>query len=493
MSKSPSPAPLHIGWAETDITPLQPALLAGQFSARLSEGIRDPLKATALVLQSGEEFVVFVCCDLVSISDDLRDQVRHQIREFSAEIDPEKIIFNATHTHTAPEIRVPSSTGGHASSGGNGVEFAEALPVEEYVSFASKQLTAAILEAWKKRAPGGVAHGLSYAVLGRNRRWVDRNGVAQMHGLNQESAERFNHIEGYEDHSVNLLATYDEAGNLTGIVFNAPITAQETGGLFEVSADFWHEAREELRQRFGEKLFILPQVSAAGELTPKLLYDKAADLRMLELQNRTARQEIARRIANAVGDILPYLPSTIETSPLLAHQVETVELPANSLTEANVEDARQEAGKLQSTYEAEIKKLAEDPDLKESPRWYVPATAAYRRMNWYRRVEARYEHQKNHPTVPAEIHVVRLGEIVFASNPFEYYLDFGIQIKVKNPALQTFLVQLAGPGTYISSQRAVQSGGYGSVPASNPVGPEGGEILADRTVQLIRSLWPKSH
>ena len=77
----------------------------------------------------------------------------------------------------------------------------------------------------------------------------------------------------------------------------------------------------------------------------------------------------------------------------------------------------------------------------------------------------------------------------FATNPFEYYLDFGIQIKVKSPALQTFVVQLAGPGTYIPSRRAAAGGGYGAVPASNPVGPEGGEVLADYTVGKIRALW----
>jgi hypothetical protein len=90
------------------------------------------------------------------------------------------------------------------------------------------------------------------------------------------------------------------------------------------------------------------------------------------------------------------------------------------------------------------------------------------------------------------MHILRLGEIAFATNPFELYLDFGIQIKVKSPALQTFIVLLAGPGTYVPSQRAAKGGGYGAVPASNPVGPEGGRILADRTVEKIREFWPEA-
>jgi len=110
-------------------------------------------------------------------------------------------------------------------------------------------------------------------------------------------------------------------------------------------------------------------------------------------------------------------------------------------------------------------------------------------MRWHHGVLRRWEDQKTRPTQPIEVHFVRLGEIAFATNPFEYYLDFGIQIKVRSPATQTFLVQLAGEGTYLPSPRSVAGGGYGSVAASNPIGPEGGQILAEQTVQKLRKLF----
>jgi hypothetical protein len=59
---------------------------------------------------------------------------------------------------------------------------------------------------------------------------------------------------------------------------------------------------------------------------------------------------------------------------------------------------------------------------------------------------------------------------------------------VKSPALQTFIVQLAGNGTYVPSQRAAGGGGYGAVPASNPVGPEGGNVLAEYTLETLQEL-----
>ena len=72
-------AALNIGWAEQEITPTGPVLIAGQFPARVSEGVLDPLLATVLVLESDGEHVVWVSCDLVSIPNELRDAVRSRL------------------------------------------------------------------------------------------------------------------------------------------------------------------------------------------------------------------------------------------------------------------------------------------------------------------------------------------------------------------------------------------------------------------------------
>jgi hypothetical protein len=482
-------SPLNIGWSQTDITPQAlPVYIAGQFHARVSEGVESPLFATVLALESGGEHAVFVSVDAVGVSDELRDAVRAHLDEDG--LDPLKVILHATHTHEAPLNRITPT--GSYQMWGNEKESddLQAVPPQSYIAFASEKIAAAIRDAWQQRAPGGVAFGLDYAVIARNRRWVDTNGVSTMYGLNENSAERFDIIEGFEDHSLNVLATYDAAGVLTGLVVNTPCPSQETEHLFEVSADFWHEARRELRARFGENLFVLPQVSAAGELTSHLIFEKPAHERMLELRGRTGREEVAQRIADAVGRVLPLLSPTIERAPLLQHQHATLPLPMNQLEESDAEDARQNIAVWHEKYEAEKARLEENPALKNELRWYVPLTQALNRIGWYRGVIERYEQlQRGVNTYPAEVHVLRLGEIAFATNPFEYYLDFGIQIKVKSPAIQTFVVQLAGNGTYVPSPRVAAGGGYGAVPASNPVGPEGGQVLADYTVEKISELW----
>jgi hypothetical protein len=88
-----------------------------------------------------------------------------------------------------------------------------------------------------------------------------------------------------------------------------------------------------------------------------------------------------------------------------------------------------------------------------------------------------------------ELHVIRLGDIAICTNPFELFTDFGIQIKARSRALQTFVIQLAGSGGYVPPEKAVRGGGYSATVESNVVGPEGGQVLADKTVESINSLW----
>jgi hypothetical protein len=479
-------AALQIGWAQADITPSETCLVCGQFHVRLSEEVLDPITATALVLESGDEQVVLVSCDLVGVPDPLRDAVRARLTGAEG-LDPKKVVLNGTHTHTAPDVRLPAWSSGTTSTTA-GVDFdQEIMSVERYQDFAADRIAEAVCKAWAARAPGAVAFGHGWSVVGHNRRWVDTAGKSTMYG--HTDVPTFSHIEGYEDHSLGLVATYDAGGKLTGLAVNVPCPSQVSEHEFALSADYWCETRAELRNRLGEGLFVLPQCSAAGDQSPHLIHGKQAEKRMLELRGLTKRQEIARRIANTVDDVLPIIAPLADGAPALAHHVETIDLPLNALTSDDVKTSLAEAEKLRAAYDEEMRKLEADPSLRDDPRWYEKPTAYFRRMRWFQGVAERFEKQKTQTTQPVELHVLRLGDLVVATNPFEFYLDFGMCIKARSPATETLLVQLAGGGTYCPSPRSLAGGGYGSLPASNPVGPEGGRLLVERTVEVINGLW----
>ncbi len=496
MSNGTKPQ-LLIGWASRDVTPERPVLLRGQFHARISEGILDPITVTALALEGVQDGratgqAVMVSCDCVHISKDLAAAVTERLRERLPEIDTQSVCLNATHTHTAPGNSAddPRSIGSLPPCKGFSAQELGIMEPHEYLSFLTGRIVDAMEEAWRNRAPGGVGFGVGQAVVGHNRRITYFSGETRMYG--QTDDPEFSHIEGGTDHAVNLLCTWNKDTGLTGIVVNVACPSQVSEHLFQVSADYWHDTRTELRRRLGAALFVLPQCSAAGDQSPHVQVGKLAEERMLRLAGRTQRQDIAARIADTVSAILPLVEQDIDWNPRFAHRVEILHLPVRKLTEGDVREAAAEAEKSRSRYEALRKDLEAHPEKMQRPRWYVDITAAYSRMLWSQGVERRFKSQQTQRTQPVTIHVIRVGSIAFATNPFEYYLDFGIQIKARSPAVQTFVVQLTGGdavGSYLPTVRATAGGGYGALPASTPIGPEGGRLLAQRTVELIKELW----
>jgi hypothetical protein len=91
--------------------------------------------------------------------------------------------------------------------------------------------------------------------------------------------------------------------------------------------------------------------------------------------------------------------------------------------------------------------------------------------------------------------------VAIATNPFELFVDYGVQIQARSPAVQTFLIQLAIsgplPAYYVPTPRAVAGGSlndklftnYSATASHNIVGPEGAQALVDRTVAEINELW----
>ncbi|MCF7855246.1 MAG: hypothetical protein K9N51_10655, partial [Candidatus Pacebacteria bacterium] len=341
-------------------------------------------------------------------------------------------------------------------------------------------------EAWNNRQPAGVSFGLGMAVVGHNRRatyftedsarraGAVVEGFTKMYGNTNDP--NFSHIEGYEDHYVDLLYTWDGAGNLTGVVVNLACPSQETEMAMTVSADFWHEVRAEIRKRHGEHIQILAQCSAAGDQSPHRLCYREAEERMLQLRGSTMRQEIGRRVANAVDEVLPVARASIQTELPFRHAVKQVDLPRRMVTEEEAEQVRADLAKLEA-------------EAKEGKNNYRIAQRA-------RRVLKRYEQQEVSGVVPMDLHVIRLGDIAFATNRFELFLDYGIRIKARSPAVQTFLVQLTASdgwnGTYLPSERAVANKGYGSSVYDYEVGPEGGRVIVEETVNLLNAVWQQA-
>lgn len=495
----------HIGWAFVDITPDAPVLIRSPYIAHVSEGVMDPVTVTALAMESGSgpssEKAIIISADLCFISDgiedgsadNLRDNVRKLLKESLPELDPEQIILNATHTHSAPAVWTSNY----------GVEL-DVMAPSDYLEFVSGRIAQAARQAWDNRKPGGISYGLGHAVVSHNRLAVDISGKSTMMFLSPGD-ENFSHVEGYEDHSVNLLYTWDNKSNLTGVVINVASPSQVTGKIdnYMISADYWHDVRGDLWERLGRDIYILPQCSPAGDQGPEdfFRFDFKAEERMQKLMfpgvetggrgSMGRRKQIAMRISDAVTSVLPYMKDNIEWDPVFTHKMEEIELSRRLISIEDVNTAVQASENNRKRYEQMLLEIEENPAIKQEPRWYRDITGAYVGIMRGLSVKERYELQKNQLKLSVEVHVIRIGDIVMATNPFELYLDYGIQIKGRSPAVQTFLVQLAGGGTYLPTSRSITGGGYGSEPRSTLVGPEGGQELVESTIELLNAVFDK--
>jgi hypothetical protein len=197
---------------------------------------------------------------------------------------------------------------------------------------------------------------------------------------------------------------------------------------------------------------------------------------MIKLRNLSRLEEIARRIDLAVEEAYETVKDDRHANVQLIHKVETLTLPLSLVTEQEYLFCKSEQDKAAA-------KMAADP---------ATASELLAVMTWNRNVVKRFEKQKTdpNPKMETEIHVLRIGDVVICTNQFELFTDYGIRMQARSNALQTFVIQTAGEGSYLPTEKAVKGGGYSAVIQSILVGPEGGQILVDRTVELINSLWP---
>ncbi len=200
---------------------------------------------------------------------------------------------------------------------------------------------------------------------------------------------------------------------------------------------------------------------------------------MRRLRGLDRLDEIARRIVRAVDDAYEAVKNDRHTDVPLIHKIDTIQLPMRLVTEAEYIEAKAAVEKATANIEQNS----------EAAVWEYP------RKKWYEMTVNRFNRQRTEPkpTYVMELHILRIGDVAICTNSFELFTDYGIRMKARSKAVQTFVVQLVGPGTYLPTEKAIRGGHYSAVVHSSLVGPEGGNVLVNRTVNIINSLWTESN
>ncbi|MEZ4269852.1 MAG: neutral/alkaline non-lysosomal ceramidase N-terminal domain-containing protein, partial [Myxococcota bacterium] len=153
---------LKAGVARADISPPDGTPLAGYAWWRGSRGVRDPLTATALVLDDGDSRVAIVALDLLAIHEATAEAIREAACE-AAGVKPEAVLLACSHSHSSPV----ASTSEHAK------------PLQKaYVAALVPKVADAIIRASAALEPATMHTGATEADLAVHRRPVGPDGKA---------------------------------------------------------------------------------------------------------------------------------------------------------------------------------------------------------------------------------------------------------------------------------------------------------------------------
>jgi len=500
-----------IGWASRDISVDKPVSVPGQAHVRLNEGIIDPIYATALVLENDGDCVIFGAMDGEEIRPELVNDLRAKLTAERPDIPANKVSLNVTHAHTGASHFLGNDEyeAGDLPEDKMPIDRYDIFPSDDYRAFLVKQLFDAISEAWDGRKEGGMAYGYGYAVVAHSRRvlyfddvslrgkvdptdsYSGVNGHGVMYGNTND--DKFDGYEAGADHFINIMYTFDTDGKLTGAVVNVPCPSQNSEGEWGLTASFWNETRNLIRQKYGN-IFILPQCAAGGDLAPRILHYKQAQDRRFMLKygmvndghEMAARMDIAERIASAFDEILAWAKKDIQTDVKVIHKVHTIHMEPRAITDKEYEDAK--IGLAASRKQPFITTEDAKHDL-------VFNSTIINNRKRFLNVISRYEQQATLKEIPMELHTVRVGDIAFATNNFELYMDFQHRIQARSPFAQTFIIQLCGDpdqrNSYLCTERANANRGYSAITYSCKVSPKGGQQLVEETLKDLKELYNK--
>jgi hypothetical protein len=433
--------PLHAGAASTDITPPLGSSLAGHFNDRRAEEVHDPLRAKALVLESGGTSLAIAILDLICCPREILDRAKEGIAERCG-IPPSHVLIACTHTHTGP-----------ATTGLLGVE-----PVPGYEAFLIPRIVEAVTRAQREMRPARVGWGLGHEpALVFNRRFQMRDGTVRTNPgvLNPEIVAPV----GPTDPEVGVLAVETPEGAPIALLASYALHYVGGGTGHQVSADYFGFFAEALQRARGTPFVAMLANGASGDIN---------NIDVTRQRERDAFPfEHARRVAQVLAaEVLKVWARMrfVEKCPLAATLSPLrcgVRQPSpEALAEAEARWARRDADPLQwdrdTIYAGEAVRLAAGPRVVET---------------W--------------------VQALRIGDMGIAALSGEIFCRLGLDLKAAAPCRPTLLIELANDYSgYVPTHAAFTEGGYETwLARSSKLVPDTGERMVTRARELLGALF----
>ena len=417
---------IRAGFAERDITPEIGMREAHAVARKVFSSFDDPCKVRAAVFDDGHRKVALIGLDTLMVPRAVVLEARTAI-EKTCGIPPEAVMIGATHSHSSGPVGiVMPGQFDHAPEDVRRLAYEESSLADlPYL----KRLTDEIVEvtrlASEQCVPAMLGFGFGHEdKVAFNRRQRLKNGQTWSHAgaMNPDIVD----YAGPTDPQVGVLGAWDREGRLRGVLVNFACHATTNPG--GISGNWPGMMEKVIQGALGARVPVLFFTGASGDVTPK---DNLSPF--VRPNQKEWMQFVGGRIGAEAVKVLLGMPRAADS----------------------VLDVRQRIWK--------IRRRAPAPERVAQARQIVAAGKSAGDAAW---TFARETLLLNYiisvePEVEVEVQAVQVGPAVFVSNPAEYFVQYGLDIKKGSPFPFTFPVTLA-------------NGCVGYVPTEEAFGPNGG-------------------
>ncbi len=437
---------LQAGTGRRDITPTKPLFLVGYpHVPRTSQGVHDPLYATALCLKAAGECLILVSVDILFVTKETASRCREAIAVATG-VAPDHVLISATHTHSGPV------TFEYLSMSADPVL---PPPDSEYMAQFEAGIVAAAIAAWRGTVPALLAFASASV-----------DGV----GCNRLSPD------GVRDPEAGLVYVVRREGRTPLALLLAyamhPTVLHEDSLL--VSSDFPGFARVTLEARL-PGVAVLYHTAPAGDQSPRY---------HVRGQTFAEAERLGNRLGEAVHRALTGLPeAAFDAAPALGAARRFVDLPVRrfpsvAASERQLAEAVARFERLQRAGAGHGPvRTAECAVFGAEERVTLSCAQEQGRLApWIARV------------LPAEVQVLRIGETCCVGLPGELFVEYALEIK-RRAGGKTVVISLANGELqgYVVTPEADAAGGYEA--SCSLVTAAAGAALVETAVELLQGLF----
>jgi hypothetical protein len=453
-------ATMKAGFAEADITPEIGMEQPGGYGKVFHKTLHDPCKSRAAVFDDGSKRVALVGLDALMVSRQLVLAIRRDIQA-KCGIPGLHVMIGASHSHSSGPTGMiqPGEFDGAPELVRDLAYKHSSCADPRYLKLVRERTVEAVCKADASRADLmlGVGSGVEDKAA-FNRRFRMRNGRTFTHpGQGNPDIVK---AAGPIDPEVGVIGAWTREGRMAGVVVNYACHATTSPG--GISANWVYQLERTIRGVFGEQVVVVFLQGASGDIT---------QVDNMNPYLQPSGGEYAWIVGGRVG---------AESAKVLLSMARGSLAPVDAAAKIlKIPRRRPSAERLKAAYDL----VRQDPAKADRTDWtFAKETVMLDYMI------------KAEPVVDVEVQAVQVGPAVFVSNPAEYFVEFGLDIKAKSRFKYTYPVELAnGCVGYVPTEEALgeSGGGYETrLTAYSNLEVSAGRTIANTGIELANRMAP---